>query len=294
MVGRSLELGDPLGARRDGLCADRRHVRRRHVADLRPAVERGELDVEPPREPPLVRPDPGHLRSGVAGDHSGQSRARSWSARPQDPRRQHGGVACVVDADRRDGHAGRHLDDREQRVEPVEHATATSAAGRRSPAAPCAPRRRRAARRRARRRRSAPAGRALPPRAHTRRPRRASGVPSAPPAPRRCRARRARRQRACMRSRSDSEPTRIPTLGSATRRPPRCRGGSARRRTRRARPPRYAAARASSTVSPVPVTERILPPFVTSRPSRTAVPAVEARALRSRSPPRRPSIGRPA
>ena len=40
-------------------------------AQLGPAVERRQLDLEPACELALLRPDPGHLRSGVAGDHSG-------------------------------------------------------------------------------------------------------------------------------------------------------------------------------------------------------------------------------
>ena len=78
----------------------------------------------------------------------------------EDARREHCRVLRVVDADRRDGHARRHLHDREQRVEPVASRSATSAAGRRSPAARSARRRRRAAPPRGRRRRSAPSARA--------------------------------------------------------------------------------------------------------------------------------------
>jgi hypothetical protein len=43
---------------------------RRDDSDLRPRIERGELDLEPALELALVRPDPGHLRSRVARDHS--------------------------------------------------------------------------------------------------------------------------------------------------------------------------------------------------------------------------------
>ena len=46
------------------------------------------------------------------------------SLRAQDPDRERGGVPRVVDADRRDRDAGRHLRDREQGVEAVEHAEA--------------------------------------------------------------------------------------------------------------------------------------------------------------------------
>ena len=42
----------------------------RHDAELGPGVERGELDLEPARELPLVRPDLGHGGTGVARDHS--------------------------------------------------------------------------------------------------------------------------------------------------------------------------------------------------------------------------------
>src|SRR5204862_6143911 len=52
----------------------------RHAADLRPAVERCQLHVEPAREPALLRPDPGHGRAGVPGDHRGQSRGGSGYA----------------------------------------------------------------------------------------------------------------------------------------------------------------------------------------------------------------------
>src|SRR5439155_23716752 len=49
--------------------ADRLRGLRRHDADLGPAVDRGELDLEPALEPALVRPDPGHGRAGVTRDH---------------------------------------------------------------------------------------------------------------------------------------------------------------------------------------------------------------------------------
>src|SRR5205085_6056755 len=39
--------------------------------------ERGNLDIQPARELALVRPDPGHLGSGVARDHRLESRARA-------------------------------------------------------------------------------------------------------------------------------------------------------------------------------------------------------------------------
>src|SRR5215211_216804 len=49
------------------------------------------------------------------------SSANSSVLRTEDPRCEHGGVPRVVHADGRDGDAGRHLRDREQGVEAVEH-----------------------------------------------------------------------------------------------------------------------------------------------------------------------------
>src|SRR5689334_16175928 len=76
MVGRLLDLGDALGRRHDRVGADPRDVGGGHGANLRPPVERGELHVEPARELALLRPDPTHLRAGVAGDHLGQCSGR--------------------------------------------------------------------------------------------------------------------------------------------------------------------------------------------------------------------------
>ena len=61
-----LDLGHPLGARRDSLGSNRLGCLGGHDARLRPAVERRELDLEPALELALVRPDAGHLRSRVA------------------------------------------------------------------------------------------------------------------------------------------------------------------------------------------------------------------------------------
>ena len=69
VLGDELELRDARGRRRARALADRRHGLRRHDSDLRPAVERSQLDVEPARELALLRPDGGHGRKGVAGDH---------------------------------------------------------------------------------------------------------------------------------------------------------------------------------------------------------------------------------
>ena len=68
MEGR-LELGDALGARRHGVCADRARAVGGHGADRGPGVGRGELDLEPARQLALVRPDAGHCRTGVARNH---------------------------------------------------------------------------------------------------------------------------------------------------------------------------------------------------------------------------------
>src|SRR5689334_16615769 len=76
MVRLALELGYARRARRARLCADHRDGVGRYRAELSPCLERGELDVQPARELALVRPDPGHLGSGVARDHRSQSRAR--------------------------------------------------------------------------------------------------------------------------------------------------------------------------------------------------------------------------
>ena len=131
--------------------------------------------------------------------------ARNRRSGAEDPRRQHGGVLRVVDADARDRHAGRHLHDREQRVEAVEdahrraerHADHGQVGVRGDDA--------REARPRGRRPRSAPAARARAPSARTRRPRPAAGGPSAPRARRRSRARPARRApAACARGRTPS------------------------------------------------------------------------------------------
>ena len=119
VVGRLLDLGNTLRRRNARARADRGDVARRHDPKLCPCVERGQLHVEPARQLALFRPDPAHLRTGVAGDHLEQSRAGSGER--DDACREHGRVLRVVDADGRDGDTRRHLDDREQGVEAVEH-----------------------------------------------------------------------------------------------------------------------------------------------------------------------------
>ena len=159
VVGRLLDLGHALGGRRPAPRADRGDVLRRDGSDLGPAVERRELHLEPARQLALLRPDPAHLRTGVAGDHSSQCRARlrrAADADREDPRCEHGRVLRVVDADGRDRHARRHLHDREQRVEAVEHRHRRAQRDADHRQLACGRRRRPGARRRARRRRSAP------------------------------------------------------------------------------------------------------------------------------------------
>jgi hypothetical protein len=68
VVKRRLELGDPLW-RRWGRLGDARRGVLGHDSELGPGCCRRELDREPGCELPLVRPDPGHGRAGVAGDH---------------------------------------------------------------------------------------------------------------------------------------------------------------------------------------------------------------------------------
>ena len=82
VVERRLELGDPLRRRRRGLLLERRGGLRRHDPELGPGGGRGQLDLEPGPQLALVRPDPGHGRAGVAGDHCIQSRAARSAAVP--------------------------------------------------------------------------------------------------------------------------------------------------------------------------------------------------------------------
>ena len=77
MLRLALELGHALRRRRLRALADLGDGVRRDGAQLGPGLERGELDVQPARELALLRPDPGHRRSGVARDHRLESRARA-------------------------------------------------------------------------------------------------------------------------------------------------------------------------------------------------------------------------
>ena len=77
-----LDLGDALRRRNDGSLANRVDRLARHDAGLRPALQRGELDLQPARQPRLVRPDRRHGRAGVARNHLSESTARSGSISP--------------------------------------------------------------------------------------------------------------------------------------------------------------------------------------------------------------------
>src|ERR1019366_4286343 len=69
VVGYELDLGDTLRCRHPRPGPDRGDVGGGNRAGLGPPVECRELDVEPPFELALFRPDPAHLGPGVAGDH---------------------------------------------------------------------------------------------------------------------------------------------------------------------------------------------------------------------------------
>ena len=69
VVRLALDLRHALRRRHDGALADRGDRLARHDADLGPAVERCELDVEPAAQLLAVRPDLAHGRAGVARDH---------------------------------------------------------------------------------------------------------------------------------------------------------------------------------------------------------------------------------
>ena len=77
VVGLALQLCHALGGWRLGSGADLGDGFRRDRTELAPGLEGGELDVEPAREPVLVRPDPSHHGSGVARNHRLQSSGRA-------------------------------------------------------------------------------------------------------------------------------------------------------------------------------------------------------------------------
>ena len=82
VVRLALDLGDPLGRRHDGALADRGDGLARDGTDLGPALEGGQLDVEPAPQLLAVRPDVAHGRAGVAGDHAAILEPPSLGRRP--------------------------------------------------------------------------------------------------------------------------------------------------------------------------------------------------------------------
>src|SRR6266576_2986797 len=74
VVDDAFDLGDTLSCRRSRVRANLRDVFAGDCAHLRPAFERSDLDLQPPRELALLRPDPGHRRAGVAPNHLADSR----------------------------------------------------------------------------------------------------------------------------------------------------------------------------------------------------------------------------
>jgi two-component system, OmpR family, response regulator RegX3 len=76
VVGSLFDFGNALGRRRNGSLADALDGIGGDSSDLAPALQRGQLDLEPAGELALVRPDVLHGRAGVARDHRLDSRAR--------------------------------------------------------------------------------------------------------------------------------------------------------------------------------------------------------------------------
>ena len=77
VVGDALALGDLRRARNARALPNAPRARRGNGSDLRPGVEDCELHSEPLLELGLLGPDPGHGRSGVAGDHCDDSSRRA-------------------------------------------------------------------------------------------------------------------------------------------------------------------------------------------------------------------------
>ncbi len=75
VVKRRFELGHPLRRWRGRLLQEGARSVRGHNSELGPGGRGGELDLEPDPQLALVRPDPGHGRAGIAGNHCVQSRA---------------------------------------------------------------------------------------------------------------------------------------------------------------------------------------------------------------------------
>jgi hypothetical protein len=72
---RRLELGNPRRRGHRRPLAQGLRGLSRDDPELGPRLRRGQLDVELAPKPALLRPDLGHGRAGVAGDHCRQSRA---------------------------------------------------------------------------------------------------------------------------------------------------------------------------------------------------------------------------
>ena len=84
VVGAVLDLADPGDVDARPLAHGRDRVGR-HDAQLGPARHRRDLNVQPPGEPALVRPDGAHGGTGIAGDQSGPilSRREEVTRRPR-------------------------------------------------------------------------------------------------------------------------------------------------------------------------------------------------------------------
>jgi hypothetical protein len=81
------DLRNALRRRNVGPLANRLDRLARHDTGLRPAVQCSELDLQPARQPRLVRPDRRHGRAGVARNHSSESTARlGYRPREDQPR----------------------------------------------------------------------------------------------------------------------------------------------------------------------------------------------------------------
>src|SRR5439155_1664040 len=204
-----LDLGDAGARRRNGSRADFGDVARGNHVDFGPPVERSELDLEPPRELARLRPDPGHGRTGVASDHWLDSREavgpRIRAARtaaffalstPTHATGTPGGICAI---ERRASRPSRTLSD-ERSGTPITGSSVCAASTPGRAAASPAP---------AMSTRS-PRSRAVRPYSAT-----ASGCRWAERTSNSCSMPRASSSSsaACMRSRSDSEPTTIPTNG---------------------------------------------------------------------------------